>query len=140
MDTKQIPSLNILVVDDHPTIRRGVKEVLSEAGIPVNIGEATDGFEAVALACGRQWDVIILDISLPGLNGIDVLSRVKACRPEQCVVMLSMHASPNHIRGALAAGATGYLTKETAPEELVDAIQAVLAGQRYLGDDLHKLI
>jgi DNA-binding NarL/FixJ family response regulator len=132
--------LRILVVDDHPTMRRGLRAILTDSGMGAFIGEASDGHEAVAMACGNQWDIIILDITLPGLNGLDVLTQVKSCRPDQCVVMLSMHATPTHIRGALDGGATGYLTKETAPDELVAAIQAVLSGQTYLGDDLAKLL
>jgi two-component system invasion response regulator UvrY len=139
-DTDQVAYANVLIVDDHETIRRVVRAVLDEAGFHGTVAEAADGLEAVALACADHWDVIILDITLPGLNGLEVLSRVKACRPEQCVVMLSMHASAKHIRGALNAGAMGYLTKETAPDELVDAIRAVLSGQRYLGDDLERLL
>ncbi len=132
--------VRVLVVDDHPTMRRGLRAILTDSGMRTFVGEARDGLEAVAMACGDPWDVIILDITLPGLNGLDVLAQVKDCRPDQCVVMLSMHATSTHVRGAMEAGATGYLTKETAPDELVAAIQAVLSGQTYLGDDLAKLL
>jgi DNA-binding NarL/FixJ family response regulator len=132
--------LNVLVVDDHTTIRKGVRAILSEAGLCGELGEATDGHEAVTLACGREWDVIVLDITLPGLSGLDVLTRVKQCRPDQRVVMLSMHSNPTYIRRALKAGAAAYLTKETAPDELVSAIEAVLTGKTYLGDDLAALL
>ena len=144
MTTETLPplahSLRVLVVDDHAAIRRGVRAVLAEAGLDTHIAEAADGQQAVELACSHDWDVILLDITLPKLSGLDVLTRVKACRPEQRVVMLSMHASANYVRGALNAGAAGYLTKETAPDELVSAIQTVLAGQTYLGDDLDQLL
>lgn len=132
--------LKVLVVDDHTTIRRGPRAILREAVFQGELGEAANGQDAVVLACGRQWDVIVLDISLPGMSGLEVLNRVKACRPDQCVVMLSMHADATYIRGALKAGAVAYLTKETAPDELVAAIQAVLTGQTYLCDDLASLL
>jgi DNA-binding NarL/FixJ family response regulator len=133
-------NINVLVVDDHTTIRAGLRAILTEAGFRGELGEATDGHEAVALACGREWDVIVLDITLPGISGLDVLARVIQCRPEQRVVMLSMHSNPSYIRHAMKAGAAAYLTKETAPDELVSAIQAVLAGKTYLGDDLAALL
>jgi two-component system, NarL family, invasion response regulator UvrY len=132
--------LRVLVVDDHPTIRRGLRAILTEGGAGHVVGEASNGYEAVPIACNDEWDVIILDVSMPGLSGFDVLSQVKRCRPEQRVVMLSMHATPDYIRTALNGGAAGYLTKETAPDELLAAIQAVMSGQTYLGDDLAKLL
>ena len=133
--------MRILIADDEYLVRASLISMLDELNLPsYSLQEATTGEQLVDVVRHDLPDIAFVDIRMPGLNGLEVLSRVKACRPEQCVVMLSMHASAKHIRGALNAGAMGYLTKETAPDELVDAIRAVFSGQRYLGDDLERLL
>jgi DNA-binding NarL/FixJ family response regulator len=138
-DPTQQSVLRVLIADDHAIVRRGLKDILNEAALPAIVGEAQNGLEAIERALAEEWDVILLDITMPGLNGLDVLKRVRQARPDQCVVMLSMHASPHYVRGALNAGAAGYLTKETAPDELVSAINTVLAGKTYLANDLEDM-
>jgi DNA-binding NarL/FixJ family response regulator len=124
--------LRILIADDHVVVRKGVKEILLEAAAPFLVGEAGNGIDALEMALGGEWDVLLLDISMPGLSGLEVLRRVHRERPTLPIIMFSMHAEPRYIRGALIHGAAGYVTKESAPEELLDAIQTVLGGGQYL--------
>ena len=132
--------LHVLIADDHAIVRRGLKDILNEAALPAYVGEAKDGLEAVEKGLAQEWDVILLDITMPGLHGLEVLRRLKQARPAQRVVMLSMHATPHYVRSALQSGASGYLTKEAAPDELVSAINAVLAGSTYLAEGLSDLL
>ena len=104
------------------------------------MGEAKDGHEAIAKGLAEPWDVIVLDMTMSGPHGLDVLKALKRARPEQRVLMLSMHADPHYLRGALAAGAAGYRTQETAPDDLRRAISTVMAGEQYLGDNLSALL
>ena len=130
----------MLIADDHAIVRRGLRDILSEAAVPAVLGEAKDGHEAIAKGLAEPWDVIVLDITMPGPHGLEVLKAIKHVRPEQHVLMLTMHATSQYIRGAFAAGADGYLTKESAPGELLRAISAVMAGEQYLGDNLSALL
>jgi two-component system, NarL family, invasion response regulator UvrY len=132
-------ALRVLIADDHAIVRRGLRDILDEVGLPVVIGEAQDGLEAVEMGMAEKWDVIVLDITMPGLSGLEALRKLKRERPDQRVLMLSMHASLHFVRGALQAGASGYLTKETAPDEFVTAIHTVLAGQTYLSRRLDEM-
>jgi two-component system, NarL family, invasion response regulator UvrY len=132
--------LRVLIADDHAIVRKGLKDILNEAALPAQVGEARDGLEAVETGLAQVWDVILLDITMPGLHGLEVLKRLKQARPAQRVVMLSMHANPHYVRGALEAGASGYLTKESAPDELVSAIHAVLAGEIFLAPGLSEML
>lgn len=129
---RRVAVLRILIADDHVVVRKGVKEILAEAAAPSVVGEAGDGFNALEMALTGEWDVVLLDISMPGLSGLDVLRRVHRERPGLPIIMFSMHAESHYIRGALIHGAAGYVTKESAPEELMDAIYTVLAGSQYL--------
>ena len=126
--------LKILIADDHVVVRKGVKEILTETATEAVIGEAGDGIDALDQALSGEWDIMLLDISLPVIGGMEVLRRVKRKRPQLPVIMFSMHAEPYYIRGALLSGASGYLTKESAPDELIVAIQTVLAGGQYLSE------
>jgi two-component system, NarL family, invasion response regulator UvrY len=126
--------LKILIADDHIVVRKGVKEILTETATEAMIGEAGDGVDALDQALGGDWDVVLLDITMPILSGMEVLRRIKRKRPQLPVIMFSMHAEPNYIRGALMVGADGYLTKESAPDELLVAIRTVLEGRQYLSE------
>lgn len=126
-------SLRFLLVDDHPIVRRGLRDILVDAFTGAVIHEVGSGREASALARSHQWDVVILDLSLPDGSGLDVLKRVRHVRPRLPVLILSMHTADQFARRAIAAGAAGYLTKDTADAELVRAVSRLLRGGKYFG-------
>jgi DNA-binding NarL/FixJ family response regulator len=103
----------------------------------MEIGEASDGVQAIQMALADDWDAIILDISMPGANGIKVLKTVKQHKPDLPVLMLSMHSALAYVTGAMKAGASAYLCKEAASDELLMALKAALARQTYLSRGLH---
>jgi DNA-binding NarL/FixJ family response regulator len=129
-------ALKILIADDHGIVRRGLKSVLQESRATTEIGEASDGVQAIEMALSHDWDAIILDISMPGANGIKVLKTVKQHKPDLPVLMLSMHSALAYVTGAMKAGASAYLCKEAAADELLTALKAALAGKTYLSRGL----
>ena len=128
--------LRILIADDHPLFRRGLKQIITETSDMVVADEAADGREALSKAETGDYDVLLLDITMPFKNGVDVLSQLKNERPTLPVLMLSMHPEEQYAVRALRAGASGYLTKESAPEELVAAIRKVSTGGKYVSASL----
>ena len=128
--------LRILIADDHPVFRRGLKQIIQETADMVVAAEAVDGREALLKARTGDYDVVLLDITMPIKNGVDVLSQLKHERPTLPVLMLSMHPEEQYAVRALRAGASGYLTKESAPEELVAAIRKVSTGGKYVSASL----
>jgi two-component system invasion response regulator UvrY len=128
--------LKILIADDHPVVRQGLKQIIAETADIVVSGEAVDGLEAINKVRAGDYDVVLLDISMPVKNGIDVLAQLKYERPKLPVLMLSMHPEEQYAVQALRAGASGYLTKESAPEELVGAIRKVSTGGKYVSASL----
>lgn len=123
--------LRVLIADDHVVLRRGLKDILRESLAPLEFGEAGDGEAALALVQSAAWDVLILDITMPGLTGLQVLRQVKQVQPRLPVLMLSMHSGQAYVDYCLRQGAAGYLCKESAPEELVRAVRTILAGRTY---------
>ncbi|MCC7033696.1 MAG: response regulator transcription factor [Acidobacteria bacterium] len=128
--------MKILIADDHAIVRSGLKRTLELEFPDVVFGEATTGRELLEKAQAASWDVVILDVALGAENGLDTLSRVKAVCPRLPVIVLSMYGERQFVLRALADGASAYLTKEQAAEELFTAIRAVCAGRRYLGQTL----
>ncbi|HUS15339.1 MAG TPA: response regulator transcription factor [Chloroflexia bacterium] len=128
--------LKVLIADDHAIVRKGLKEILRAASEATTVGEASDGSEALAQVSAEPWDVVILDITMPGQNGLEVLKVLKRDHPKLPVVMLSMHSGYHYVMGSLKAGASGYLNKETAPEELVTAIRTAIDGGIYVSRSL----
>ena len=128
--------LKVLIADDHVIVRRGLRDILREASEEAIIGEASNGQEALSKALAEDWDVVILDITMPILTGLMVLKALKQERPNLPVLMLSMYSSQQYVLSSLKAGASGYLNKETAPEELLQAIRTLLAGGRYVSKTL----
>ncbi|MBI5900254.1 MAG: response regulator transcription factor [Rhodocyclales bacterium] len=124
--------INVLIADDHAIVRQGLKQILSETEDMLVTGEADDGAEALALARQQPWDVFLLDVSMPNRNGIDTLKQLKKEFPRLPVLILSMHPEEQYAVRALKAGASGYLTKQSAPEQLVNAIRQVASGKKYL--------
>lgn len=126
----------VLVVDDHALVRSGIRSLVNSfAGFEV-IGEAADGRQAVAMARQLAPDVVLLDISMPELDGLEAGERITRLLPESKVLVLSMHATEHHVRQALARGVAGYVIKDVAPETLEHALNSVAAGQRYLSPPL----
>jgi len=124
----------ILLIDDHPIVRLGVRRILSEHFNPVVIGEAGDAESGSAQALNEDWDVVVLDITMPGATGLDVLKDIREQRPALPILVLSIHPANQFARRALHAGASGYLTKDSATSELVGAIEDVKRGRKYVSD------
>jgi len=132
--------LKILIADDHPVFRRGLKQIISEASDMVVADEATDGWEALSKVRAGGCDVVLLDITMPGKNGMDVLAHLKNERPTLPILILSMHPEEQYAVRALRAGASGYLTKESTPDELVAAIRKVSRGGKYVSSSLAETL
>ena len=133
--------IKILIIDDHAIVRQGLKQILAETPDLVVTGEASNGVEALQKIRTGQWDVVVLDISLPDPSGLIVLQQIKSEYPELPVLVLTMHAEDQYAVRVLKAGAAGFLTKESAPDQLVSAINRVASGGRYVSPSLaEKLV
>jgi two-component system, NarL family, invasion response regulator UvrY len=124
--------IKILIADDHAVVRRGLKQILAEEYDRAVIGEACNASEAIKYAYEMNWDVVILDITLPDRSGLDVLKELKNIRPKLPVLVLSVYPEELFAVRALKAGAAGYITKRGAPEELVKAVRKVIQGGKYI--------
>jgi DNA-binding NarL/FixJ family response regulator len=132
--------INIFIADDHAIVREGLVHLLTLQGDLQVVGSAADGREAVNQVVRLQPDVVVLDIHMPDMNGIEATRQLSAKLPSAAVVILSMHASPEHVFHALEAGARAYLQKESAAQELVEAVRSVHAGRRYLSPRIAALV
>ncbi len=133
--------IKILIADDHPMVREGLKKTLSEEPDIHLLGEARNGQETRALVAEHDADVLVLDISMPGTSGLSLLQDVLRMKNDLRVLILSMHPEERFAIRALKEGASGYLTKESAPEELARAIRKIAAGRRYISPTLaEKLV
>lgn len=132
--------LKILVVDDSPLFRRGVRDLVLEGFPGAKIGEAGTAYEMLEWLRRKPWDVAVMDISMPGMNGLDALKQVKQEFPALPVLILSMYPEEQYAIRMLKAGADGYLTKSSAPEELVQAIQKVHGGGKYVSPALGEAL
>jgi two-component system, NarL family, invasion response regulator UvrY len=128
--------VRLLIVDDHPLVRRGIVEVLAEAFPGGSIAEASDGAEALQAVYDGIWDLVVLDLSLPGRTGLDVLKEIKDARPRLPILVLSTYPEQQFATRALRAGASGYLNKGSPPEILVSAVRKVLAGGKFISASL----
>ncbi len=131
MSRYETKNIRILLADDHRIVREGLKSLLAAGGITV-VGEAANGREAVRMVREHGPDVALVDIAMPEMNGIEATLQIVTACPECRVIILSMHATSEYIHQALNAGATGYLLKESAGQEVVLAIKTVARGKRYL--------
>ena len=127
--------MRILLVDDHPVVRHGIRTILTERLKGAVVGEAGDADSALSQVRGTDWDVVVADISLPGMNGLDLIKELRRLQPTLPTVVVSMHPASQFARRALAAGAAGYLTKDSTPEEFIVAIEEARRGRRYVGPD-----
>ena len=132
--------VRILIADDHAIVRRGLKEILLRELDGVTCGEAENGQQVLDQVESHDWDLLILDITMPGRGGLDVLKTLKTLRPRLPVLVLSMHPEDQYGKRVLKAGASGYMNKETAPEELIKAVRKLLGGGRYVSAALAETL
>ncbi len=128
--------IKVLIADDHPVVRHGLKRILAETPDLVMTGEAVNGLQVLESVRSKQWDVVVLDISLPDRSGLEILKDLKRIRPKLPVLVLSIHSEDQYALRCLKAGASGYMTKETAPDELVKAVRQVSMGGKYVSSYL----
>jgi two-component system invasion response regulator UvrY len=130
------PRISVLLVDDHAVVREGYRRLLERDESLAVVGEAATAAEAIRCDGELEPDVVVLDIALPGVSGIEILRRIIAHRPGARVLMFSMYQDGIYASRAIAAGARGYLSKASAPDLLIDAVRAVAGGRRYLSPDV----
>lgn len=124
--------LRILIADDHTVVRKGLRQILLDEFPGAEIGEVADGGELVKRVMSDKWDVVVSDLSMPGRSGLEALQQIKLTHPELPVLVLSIHPEEQYALRVLKSGASGYLSKDTAPDELVKAVQKVLLGKKYI--------
>ena len=132
--------IRILLVDDHPVVRHGIRTILLERLRDAVVGEAANADAALRQVAAGGWDVVVADISLPGMSGLDLIKDLQRLHPSLPTVVLSMHPAAQFARRALKAGAAGYLTKDSAPEELIAAIEDARRGRRHVGRDAGDVV
>ena len=132
--------IRVLIADDHAILRRGLKEILMRELDNVIWGEAENGQQVLDQVQSHDWDLLILDITMPGRGGLDVLKNLRTLRPKLPVLVLSMHPEDQYGKRVLKAGASGYMNKESAPEELIEAVRKLLGGGRYVSPALAETL
>ena len=128
--------INVLIADDHPIVRQGLRQILAETPDMEVAGEAVNAQETLKQVQNARWDVLVLDITMPGRSGFDILKELKHLQPRLPILVLSIHAEEQFAVRVLKIGADGYLNKENAPEELIKAIRKVVSGGKYISSDL----
>ena len=132
--------IHILVADDHPVVRQGLRHILAEEFPQAVVGEAQNAQEVVELVQARNWDIVILDLSMPGKSGLDLVKELKKSSPRLRILVLTMLSEEQLAIRVLRAGAEGYLTKDDAPDELVKAIRRLLDGGKYVNPSLAQAL
>jgi two-component system invasion response regulator UvrY len=132
--------IRVLLADDHSIVRAGLRRIVEDSEDMVVVAEAADGREAIRQVRKESPDVVVVDISMPGLDGLEVVSRLHSDYPNLPIIILTMHEEEQYVVRAIEAGAMGYITKRSAPEHLVNAIRKVLEGGRYLTDEAVELL
>jgi two-component system, NarL family, invasion response regulator UvrY len=133
--------MKILIADDHPIVRTGIKQIISDFAKQTEIQEAADGQEVVTMIMNTDFDLVVLDISMPKGGGLDALVQIKKLKPKTKILMLSIYDDDQYIIQALKTGADGYLTKSGAPEELENAVSKIMEGGKYLSPHIaEKLV
>ena len=128
--------INVLIADDHAIVREGLKQIFKETLDIIVTGEAANGAEVIEKISENRYDVVVLDISMPGRGGLDVLKYIKTHYPAILVLVLSIYSEDQYAVRVLKAGASGYLTKETASEQLISAVRKISEGRKYVSADL----
>jgi two-component system invasion response regulator UvrY len=128
--------ISILIADDHAIVRRGLNQIISETKDMFVAAEADNGYEALKKATEDNYDVVLLNISMPGRNGLDILKQIKKTKPKLPVLMLSVHSQEQYAVRSLRAGASGYLNKDSAPDELIAAIRKISVGGKFINSSL----
>lgn len=132
--------LKILVADDHAIVRRGIRDILSELPLPAEILEANSVASTIRELSNHQFDILILDISFPDGNGLNILNQARYLNPNSKVLFLSMYPEEQYARRAIKNGAYGYLTKDSAPTELIEAILKITSGKKYVSSTLAQIL
>ena len=132
--------INILIVDDHLIVREGIKRIINETMDMKIVEEAATGLEAMDLILKNTYDLVLLDISMPGENGLQTLKKIKKHDKKIHVLMLSMHSEEQYALRTIKAGASGYITKETAPNQLVTAIRKINTGRKFISKEVAELL
>ncbi len=131
---------NILIADDHAIVRQGLKQIIDDQA-DMRVGaEAESGSQVLELMRQGKWDLVVTDMTMPGRSGLEIIEEIKRSHPEVPVLVLSIHPEEQYALRALKAGASGYLTKDSAPEELVAAIRKLLAGRKHMSEALAELL
>lgn len=130
--------IRILIADDHPVLRRGLRDILAREFHDAICGEAGNAQEVLAAARTQEWDLVILDVTMPGRSGLDILRDLKKQQPKLPALVLSVHSVDQLGKRALRAGASGYMNKDSAPEELIGAVRTVLEGSVYVNPALAR--
>ena len=128
--------IRVLIADDHTVVRRGLRQILLEGFPTAQIEEVPDAEELIKRVMQAEWDVVISDLSMPGRSGLEALQQIKQVQPKLPVLILSIHPEEQYAIRVLKAGASGYLSKDSAPDELVNAVQRVLLGKKYITDTI----
>jgi DNA-binding NarL/FixJ family response regulator len=132
--------MKILIADDHSVVRKGIRLILADAYPLAQIEEVPDSVDLLKQVTNEEWTVIITDISMPGRSGVEIIKELKEHAPKTPVLVLSVHSAEEYAVRSIKAGASGYLTKESAPDELVKAVEYVLRGKRYITPDIAELL
>jgi two-component system, NarL family, invasion response regulator UvrY len=132
--------IRVLIGDDHAIIRSGLKQILSEENNSFSYGEAANGQSVLDKISKEKWDIVILDISMPGLNGIETLKEIKKVKPKLPVLVLTVHSEDQFALRSIKSGASGYLTKDAAPAELIKAINKIVTGGKYINEQIAELL
>lgn len=130
----------ILIADDHPVVRDGLRQYIAAAGLEAEIGDAATGAETLQRAEAEPWDLLLLDLQLPDVSGLEVLKRVHDRKPSVPIVVFTMHAEAEYAATVLRSGARGYVMKDSSPAEIVLAIRRGLRGERYLGPGVSEVL
>ncbi len=132
--------VRVLVADDHAIVRTGLGQIISETADMEVAAEAANGSEVLSLVDNEPFDAVVLDINMPGMDGLDTLKQLQAIRPDLPVLVLSMHAEDEYAVRVLKAGASGYMNKESAPDELVAAIRKISSGGKYMSSEVAECL
>ncbi len=132
--------IKVLLADDHGIVRAGLRRIVEDSADMEVVAEAADGKEAIRQARKQALDVVVVDISMPGMDGLEVISQLRVYNPQLPIIVLTMHEEEQYVVRAIEAGAMGYITKRSAPEQLVEAIRKVHTGGRYLTDEAAELL